>query len=153
MFHSIMLDWMFTMLMADLLSLYNLVGEQTMIQKSCINLSSHITSHILCAIAWNSASALLIATTVCFLLLHVTKLPYNLVQYPEVDLQSSLPAQFASTYPSILMLSVLETLVLFLEFLWDTSKYDLQPLDVSSRWMHVLAHHTHNICNIRPFER
>ncbi|KAK9191049.1 hypothetical protein WN943_019660 [Citrus x changshan-huyou] len=94
------------MLMADLLSLYNLVGEQTVICKSCINLSSHITSHTSYAIARNSASALLLATTVCFLLFHVTKLPHSLVQYPEVDLQSSLSAQSASIYPSILLLSV-----------------------------------------------
>jgi hypothetical protein len=49
-----------------------------------------------------STSALLLATTFCFLLCHVTIFPQTLVQYSNVDLLSMTePAQSASVYASI----------------------------------------------------
>ena len=49
----------------------------------------------------NSASALDLATTGCFLLLQDTRFPPTKVNYPEVDLLSSFePAQSASVDPS-----------------------------------------------------
>lgn len=44
---------------------------------------------MLWVIALNSASALLILTTLCFLLLKVTRFPHTWVQYPEVDFLST----------------------------------------------------------------
>ncbi|XP_068640987.1 adenine/guanine permease AZG1-like [Aristolochia californica] len=55
------------------------------------------------AIALYSASTLEVATTFCFLLLHVAKFPPNKVQYLEMEfLSSGDPTQFASTNPSML---------------------------------------------------
>ncbi|KAL2320145.1 hypothetical protein Fmac_029114 [Flemingia macrophylla] len=51
---------------------------------------SQSSSHIPCAIALNSASALDLATTLCFLLFQVTRFPPRKVQYPIVDLLSTI---------------------------------------------------------------
>ena len=60
------------------------------------------TSQIPLAIDRNSASALLLATAFCFLLLHVTKFLHTNVQYPDVDFLSLIePAQLASVNTSI----------------------------------------------------
>ncbi|RDX88193.1 hypothetical protein CR513_30240, partial [Mucuna pruriens] len=49
----------------------------------------HNPSHIPCAMAQNSASALDRATTFCFLLLQVTRFLPKIIHYPKVDLLST----------------------------------------------------------------
>ncbi|RDX64693.1 hypothetical protein CR513_56725, partial [Mucuna pruriens] len=56
----------------------------------------HNSSHIPCAMARNSASALDRATTFCFLLLQVTRFPPRNIQYPEV-----LASQFSCFFEEI----------------------------------------------------
>ena len=51
---------------------------------------NHSASQIPKAIPPYSASALDLATTFCFLLLHITKFPPTKVKYPEVDHLSSI---------------------------------------------------------------
>ncbi|KAK9204488.1 hypothetical protein WN943_014749 [Citrus x changshan-huyou] len=89
------------MFIAALLSQYNFIGTSIIIFNSSSSFFNHKSSQIPCATALNSASALLLATTDCFLLLQVTKFPPTNVQYPEVDLLSITdPAQSASVYTS-----------------------------------------------------
>lgn len=57
---------------------------------------NHNISHSPWMLALNSASALVLATTNCFLLPQVTKLPSTTVQYPYVDYRSVTdPVQYA----------------------------------------------------------
>ncbi|MFY0353897.1 hypothetical protein ACOMH0_19380, partial [Bacillus sp. YIM B13601] len=63
---------------------------------------SQVSSHAVDAIARYSASALERATTLCFLLFQVTRLPPTNVQKPVMDLRSrEFPAQSASVYLEI----------------------------------------------------
>ena len=79
------------MLMVAFLSQYILIGSSTSTCNSFSRVLIHTSSQIPKVIAWFSTSALDIATTSCFLLLQVTKMPLQTsikVRYPEVDLLS-----------------------------------------------------------------
>ncbi|XP_061353049.1 uncharacterized protein LOC133297846 [Gastrolobium bilobum] len=68
---------------------------------SCFN---QMSSQVAVAMERYSASALDLATTLCFLLLQEIKLSPTNTQYPEVDLLSiGEPAQSASEYPTTLV--------------------------------------------------
>ncbi|BAT75172.1 hypothetical protein VIGAN_01299200, partial [Vigna angularis var. angularis] len=67
--------------------------------RSCL---IHTSSHVVKDIDRYSASALDLATTLCFLLFQDIRFPPSRTQYPVVDLLSiGEPAQSASQYPSI----------------------------------------------------
>ena len=91
-------------MIAVLLLQYNLIGMLISLSSSFRTRCIQRTSHIPLSINLNSASALLRATTVYFLLLQVTRLPHTNVQYPEVDFRSSTdPAQSVSVKTSTLL--------------------------------------------------
>ena len=84
------------------MTMTTLLSQKTFIDKGLATLSSssscliHKTSQMSWATTLNSALALLLATTLCFLLHQVTRLPPTKVQYSEVDFLSiTLPAQSA----------------------------------------------------------
>ncbi|BAU03652.1 hypothetical protein VIGAN_UM150900, partial [Vigna angularis var. angularis] len=80
---------------------YKLIVSFCVKPKSDNTFLIHKSSHTPSVMPLNSASALDLATTGCFLLLQVTRFPPTKVKYPEVDLLSSFePAQSASVYPS-----------------------------------------------------
>ncbi|PRQ21801.1 hypothetical protein RchiOBHm_Chr7g0243261 [Rosa chinensis] len=87
--------------MAALLSQKRFIACLGLNPKSFSKLRSHNISQTPWAIPLYSASALDLATTFCFLLLHVTRLPSTNVKYTEVDLLSVIHlAQSASVYPA-----------------------------------------------------
>lgn len=92
---------LWAILIADWLSHNSFIGVTLDSLSSSSKLFHQISSQVPCARALNSASALLLATKDCFLLLQVTRFPQTNVQYPEVDLLSSNePAQSASVKTS-----------------------------------------------------
>ena len=83
--------------MAALLSQNKFISELGATPISSSSFFNQSSSHIPLTIPRNSASALDNATTFCFLLLHVTRLPPTKVKYPEVDFLSVMfPARSAS---------------------------------------------------------
>lgn len=82
---------------ADLLSQYSFIGGEIWTFNSCRSFSTHNVSQIPWASALNLAYALLLATTLCFMLLQLIKFPPTKVKYPDIDLRSvTLPAQSTS---------------------------------------------------------
>ena len=71
---------LFAILTAAWLSQYKFIGSFTLSPRSLRILLIHNSSHTPCTMPRNSASALDLATTFCFLLLHVTKLPHTYVK-------------------------------------------------------------------------
>ena len=87
---------LWAILIAALLSQNGLMGSLMSYPSSLNNIFIHNISHIPWAIALNSASALDLATTNCFLLCQVTKLSPTNKQYPEVERRSIIdPTQSA----------------------------------------------------------
>ncbi|RDX61692.1 hypothetical protein CR513_60059, partial [Mucuna pruriens] len=80
----------------------NFIGPSYFTLRSSRIIFIHNSSHISCAMARNSASALDRATIFSLLLLQVTKFPPRNIQYPEVDLLSTTNlAQSAFVYISM----------------------------------------------------
>jgi hypothetical protein len=89
------------MLIADLLSQYNLEGHFLVTFNSDKRFLTHKISQSPCAMALYSASAVDRDTTDCFLLRHDTKFPPTNTQYHDVErLSSRQLAQSVSQYPS-----------------------------------------------------
>lgn len=119
------------MLITALLSQYNFIGKLTGIPIYVKTLSSHKVSHTPCAIVLNSASRLRLDTTLCFLLLQVTKFPHIKVQYPDVDLVSvTEPAQSTLVNASIPPFSLFLKKSPFPGVLSDIEGFDIQLLGV-----------------------
>lgn len=83
--------------MVDLLSLYSFMGGAVLKPRDCNNYFNRISSHATIAIDLYYASTIDHATTDCFLLFQLTRLPPMMQQYPLIDFLSlTFPAQFAS---------------------------------------------------------
>lgn len=113
---------------------YNLIGRSSVCLSSSRTLFNHSPSHAM-AIDQNSASALLMERTICFLLLQVTKFSHTSVPYPDADLLSVTdPAQSASVYTSTPLAWLFLKNKPFLEFPLDIEEYKIQPQDVPHAW-------------------
>ncbi|RDY14094.1 hypothetical protein CR513_00896, partial [Mucuna pruriens] len=98
--HKEMKCWtrLWAILIAELLSQNNFICPSYFTLRSSRIIFIHNPSHIPYAMARNSTSALDRATTFCFLLLQVTRFSLRNIQYPEVDLLSTILHSLASQF-------------------------------------------------------